>query len=77
LSNTKKKEITQKAESLKDGIKTYLKGVRSEWGKITWPERRQIVVETFVVLGVVFFFTLVVFILDRLFQWVLGLIPSR
>ena len=77
LSNTKKKEITQKTESLKDGIKNYLKGVKSEWGKITWPERKQVIAETLVVLGVVFFFTLVVFILDKLFQLLLGLIPNR
>ena len=77
MSNTKKKEISQKTAGMTDGIKTYLKGVRSEWGKITWPERSQIVGETFIVLGVVFFFTLLVFLLDKAFQVLLGLIPSR
>ncbi|MBQ3818817.1 preprotein translocase subunit SecE, partial [bacterium] len=32
-------------------IKTYFKGVRSEWGKISWPEKRQVVVETMFVIA--------------------------
>ncbi|MDD3013121.1 MAG: preprotein translocase subunit SecE [Candidatus Gastranaerophilales bacterium] len=68
MSNTKKKELTEKSEGLKEGIKTYLKGVKSEWGKITWPEKNQIFYETLVVLGVVVVFTLIVLILDLVFK---------
>jgi preprotein translocase SecE subunit len=66
LSDNKKKEPT-KTESFKESFKTYFKGVRSEWGKIVWPERRQVIYETIVVLGVVIFFTVMVLFVDRIF----------
>ena len=28
-----------------DAIKTYFKGVKTEWGKVSWPERRQVIFE--------------------------------
>lgn len=58
-------------------ITTYLKGVRSEWGKITWPERRQVFAETLFVVVIVFVFTLSVYLMDVFFKWVLGFIPHR
>ncbi len=77
MTATKKKEITSQAQSLKEGLTSYLKGVKSEWGKITWPERKQVIYETFVVLGVVIFFTVFVYILDIIFKGLFQLIPSR
>ncbi|NLF84431.1 MAG: preprotein translocase subunit SecE [Candidatus Gastranaerophilales bacterium] len=71
MSEEKKDELT-----LKEKITTYLKGVKAEWGKITWPEKRQVVVETVVVLFVVFFFTFMVFIFDKLFDFMFKLIPG-
>ena len=68
MSTTKKKEGQKKTESFSQGVVTYLKGVRSEWHKVTWPERRQIVVETLIVLGVVFFFSVFVYLLDTIFR---------
>lgn len=58
-------------------ITTYFKGVRSEWGKITWPERRQVFAETLFVVVIVFVFTLSVYLMDVFFKWVLGFIPHR
>jgi len=58
-------------------IKTYLKGVRSEWGKVNWPERRQVFVETLFVVVIVFVFTVSVYFMDVIFKWVLGFIPHR
>ena len=55
-------------------IATYFKGVKSEWGKITWPERQQVVVETMFVLAIVIAFTLFVYIIDKIFIFGLGLI---
>ena len=52
-----------------DEIKTYFKGVKSEWGKITWPQKQQVWVETLVVLFVVTFLTLVVYVIDISFKW--------
>ena len=39
-------------ETTKKNIITYFKGVRTEWGKITWPEKNQVVVETFFVVAI-------------------------
>lgn len=50
-------------------IKTYLKGVRAEWGKITWPERQQVFAETLFVVVIVVVFTVTVYVMDKLFQW--------
>jgi len=60
-----------------NSIKTYLKGVRSEWGKINWPERRQVFVETLFVVVIVVVFTVSVYFMDVIFKWVLGFIPHR
>lgn len=60
-----------------NAIKTYFKGVRAEWGKITWPERRQVFAETLFVVVIVFVFTISVYFMDVIFKWVLGFIPHR
>ncbi|MCD8024326.1 MAG: preprotein translocase subunit SecE [Candidatus Gastranaerophilales bacterium] len=60
--------------SFKDGLISYFKGVRSEWGKVTWPEKNQIIFETGLVAIVVFLFTVIVFLLDKIFGYLLGLI---
>ena len=56
-------EIENQPGVVKD-LKTYFKGVKSEWGKITWPTKQQVVAETIVVLMVVAFITGVVYIID-------------
>lgn len=50
---------------------TYFKGVKSEWGKITWPERKQVVSQTLVVLVIVIAFTIYTYGLDVLFKGIL------
>ena len=60
-----------------NSIKTYLKGVRAEWGKITWPERQQVFVETLFVIVIVFVFTVSVYLMDIFFKWVLSFITHR
>lgn len=77
MSTTSKKSTPKQQESLKGGIVTYLKGVKSEWGKITWPERAQSIMQSFIVLGVVLFFTVVIYVFDKSFELLLNLIPSR
>ena len=57
-------------------IATYLKSVKLEWAKITWPERKQVIAETFAVLAIVFLFTVAVYLIDIIFKAILGLIPS-
>ena len=56
----------------KNAIITYLRGVRTEWGKITWPEKHQVVVETFFVVAIVFVFTVFIYVVDLLFNALLS-----
>ena len=51
-------------QNLKDRTITYFKGVKSEWGKITWPQKQQIVAETVVVLVIVTILTAIVYLID-------------
>ena len=71
VSNTKKKDLPEKSGSFKESMATYFKGVKSEWGKITWPERRQVLYETLVIIAVVIFFTVTVLVLDLAFCLIL------
>jgi len=57
-----------------ESVKTYFRGVRSEWGKINWPEQRQVITETVFVVAIVFVFTVAVYFMDIIFKAVLGLI---
>ncbi len=58
----------------KEMLTTYFKGVKAEWSKVSWPTRKQVIVETGIVLAVVIFFTLVVYFMDIIFKALLGLI---
>ena len=64
----------ENTQNLKDKLTTYFKGVKTEWGKVSWPTRKQVGVETVIVLVVVIFFTLVVYFMDIIFKGLLGLI---
>lgn len=70
----KQKDKTQEV-SFKDSLISYFKGVRSEWYKVTWPDRQQILHETLIVIVVTTFFTLLIYIIDILLRFVIGLIP--
>ena len=59
-------------ENAKKNIISYFKGVRTEWGKITWPERHQVVVETFFVVAIVFVFTIFIYLVDIIFNALLS-----
>ncbi len=60
-----------------NAITTYLKGVRSEYGKINWPERRQVFAETLFVVVIVVVFTVSVYFMDVAFKWALSFIPHK
>ena len=57
-----------------NAIQTYFKGVRSEWGKIIWPERRQVIAETVFVIAIVTVFTVAVYLMDLIFKGLFSLI---
>ena len=61
-------------EKLANSVKTYFRGVRTEWGKITWAESRQVVAETVFVVAIVFVFTVAVYLMDIIFKSLLGFI---
>lgn len=55
-------------------IKAYFKGVKTEWSKVSWPEKRQVVTETVSVIVIVFVFTVAIYLMDLLFKGLLSLI---
>lgn len=61
-------------DSIKQQVINYFTGVKAEWGKVSWPTKQQVIMETGVVVAVVIFFTLVVFAMDKIFIYLLGLI---
>lgn len=63
-----------KLESMVNSIQSYFRGVRTEWGKINWQEKRQVVTETVFVIVIVFVFTLAVYLMDIIFKSIFGLI---
>ena len=63
-----------KLEAMVNSIKNYFRGVRTEWGKINWPERKQVVTETVFVIVIDFVFTLAVYLMDIIFKGLFGLI---
>ncbi|MBR1908444.1 preprotein translocase subunit SecE [bacterium] len=60
-----------------NSIVTYFKGVKSEWSKINWPEKNQIIAETIFVIAIVAVFTVSVYLIDLVFKGLLGLIPMK
>ncbi len=63
-----------KLESIVNSIQSYFRGVRTEWGKINWPERRQVITETVFVIVIVFVFTVAVYLMDIIFKSIFGLL---
>ena len=57
-----------------EAIKTYFKGVKIEWGKISWPERKTVISETISVIVIVFVFTVAIYLMDLIFKGLFSLI---
>ena len=76
MANTaQKKQTPDNSVSFKESVTTYFNGVKAEWGKISWPQKNQIIFETGVVLFVVIAFTIIVYRMDIIFKGILGLLP--
>ncbi|MBQ2984699.1 MAG: preprotein translocase subunit SecE [Candidatus Gastranaerophilales bacterium] len=67
-------EKNSQKNTFKEDMVTYFKGVKTEWSKVSWPTKKQIIAECGIVLLVVTFFTLVVYFMDIIFKALLGLI---
>jgi len=63
-----------KINEIIESIKTYFNGVKTEWGRISWPQKNQIAAETISVLIIVFVFTVAIYIIDLIFKYILGLL---
>ncbi len=57
-----------------NSMQTYFRGVRTEWGKISWPEKKQIVSETLFVIVIVFVFTVAIYLMDIIFKGIFSFI---
>lgn len=71
MSSTNKDQI-----SLKDNMLNYFKGVKAEWGKITWPPKQQVIAETIYVIVIVFVFTMLVLLLDLVFKGLFSIVKD-
>jgi preprotein translocase subunit SecE len=54
----------------------FLKDVRSELKKVTWPSRTEVYSTTIVVIAATIFFGFYLFFMDIIFTWVIGKIHS-
>ena len=57
-----------------ESVISYFKGVKTEWSKITWPEKNQVIFETISVIVIVFVFTVAIYLVDLLFRFLLDFI---
>ena len=55
-----------------ESVITFLREVRAELGKVSWPSRRQMVLYTAVVLGLCLAFALYLGGIDALATWLVG-----
>ncbi len=50
----------------------FLKDVRSELKKVTWPARPEVISTTIVVIAATIFFGFYLFLMDVVFSWLIG-----
>ncbi|MGD1009676.1 MAG: preprotein translocase subunit SecE [Candidatus Aminicenantales bacterium] len=54
----------------------FLKDVRSELRKVTWPSRNEVYSTTIVVIAATIFFGFYLFLMDVVFSWVIGKVQA-
>jgi len=54
----------------------FLKDVKSELKKVTWPPKNEVVSTTIVVIAATIFFGFYLFFMDIIFAWVIGQVKS-
>ncbi len=74
-----KEVIEQKAEAESKPFNAleFLKEVRTEFSKITWPSREQVTREFISVLLLVFVITGIIFLLDKIFEFIVNFFNGR
>ena len=68
------KTKNQVNKNMKEDFIAYLKSVKLEWGKISWPPKQQVFVETLYVIVVTFVFTIAILLMDSIFSGILKLL---
>ena len=71
-----KSQVMEKFDRIKADTTRYLSGVATEMKRITWPERKDTVKSTFVVIIITAFFALFFMLADYVFSFLFGLILS-
>ena len=59
---------TKASIDFKDTVKSYLKSVKQEWAKITWPSKADVIRETILVIVITAVFTIGVLALDVILE---------
>lgn len=63
-SASAKKQSQSNQSGKKQGIFSYIKGVRQELSKVVWPTREELTTDTIVVIATVIFFSLAFWLID-------------
>ena len=71
-----KSQVMEKFDKIKVDTTRYLSGVATELKRITWPERKDTVKSTLVVVVITAFFALFFMLADYVFSFLFGLILS-
>ena len=74
-----KEAIEEKAEVAAEpfNLMKFLQEVRGEFVKITWPSREQVTREFFSVILLVFIITGIIFLLDKIFEFIVNFFNGR
>ncbi len=59
---------TKTKVDFKEALTTYFKSVKLEWGKIAWPDKKQVIAETMYVIVITAIFTIGVLAVDKIFE---------
>ncbi|MBX2860366.1 MAG: preprotein translocase subunit SecE [Vampirovibrio sp.] len=73
-SPRKPKKQAEQDNANANGLAAYLKGVQTEWGKVSWPTMPQIWAQTLVVLVMVSIMSFGLWTIDNLFRLGIGAI---
>ena len=69
--SAKKPKVPSPQLSQQSGVVAYLKGVKAEWGKISWPTWPQVWGQTLVVIVMTTIMSVGLFIIDTVFNFVI------
>jgi preprotein translocase subunit SecE len=79
---TARPRIPERERAMNDKVRWYtrfwnfLKDVRAELKKVTWPAKNEVISTTIVVIAATIFFGFYLFFMDIIFAWVIGHIKS-